>query len=93
MAEYGCNGCTSLYMAIDGCIWVHMVVECGPCPIYPHGSSFLPNPGIMMIMVSRAEIIIIIVNRIINYNCNSDYITHESTLKTKYMTLGPKFFC
>ena len=52
-------------------------VEFGPCPIYAHGSSFLPNPGIMimimMMMVSRAEIIIIIVNRIINYNCNSHY--------------------
>ena len=70
------------------------VIEFGPCPIYAHGSSFSPKPGIMiMVIVSRAKIIIIIVNRIINYNCNSDYITHESTLKTKYMTLGQKFFC
>ena len=50
------------------------IIECGPYPIYAHGSSFLPNPGIIMIiMVSRAEIIIIIINRIINYNCKSDY--------------------
>ena len=57
-------------------IIVHRIVEFGPCPIYAHGSSFSPNPGIIMIMiimVSRAEIIIIIVNRIINYNCKSDY--------------------
>ena len=51
-----------------------ILIEFGPCPIYAHGSSFLPNPGIIMIMmVSRAEIIIIIVNRIISYNCKSDY--------------------
>ena len=44
-----------------------MFIEFGPGPIYAHGSSFLPNTGIiiMMIMVSRAEIRIIIVNRII----------------------------
>ena len=49
------------------------IIEFGPCPIYAHGSSFLPNPGMMMIMIiSRAEITIIIVNRVINYNCKSD---------------------
>ena len=82
---------------LDFTIPLIVIIEFGPGPIYAHGSSFLPNPGIIiimiMMMVRRAEIIIIIVNRIINYNCNSDYITHESTLKTKYMTSGPKFLC
>ena len=62
-------------------IWlkIFMVIEFGPCPIYAHGSSFLPNPGIlliMMIMISRAEIIM---------------FSKKFTLLTPNMLLSRKF--
>ena len=31
------------------------IIEFGPCPIYAHGSSFSPNPGIIMVIMVIAE--------------------------------------
>ena len=37
------------------------IFEFGPCPIYAHGSSFLPNPGIIMMIIIMMMVNLIII--------------------------------